>query len=88
MSPAEAVAMLDMPSWEHVGALLLSHGITDGVQRSCAVCPIALFLMTVTSQIWSVGRRTAWVDKDPTNYQLPDAAWVFIRGFDSERWAS
>ena len=80
--------MLDLPSWEHVGALLLSHGITDGVQRNCDVCPIALFLMTVTSQIWSVGGRTAWAYNDSPNYRLPDAALDFIEGFDLGRWVS
>jgi hypothetical protein len=80
--------MLDLPTWEHVGALLLSYGITDGLQRNCDFCPIALFLETVTSQTWSVGGLTAWADNDPRNYRLPDAALDFIEGFDLGRWVA
>ena len=87
MSPTEAVAMLDLPSWEHVGALLLSHGITDGVQRNCEFCPIARFLERMTRTDWTVGGLYAWTEGS-VNFRLPDAALDFIEDFDLGRWVS
>jgi hypothetical protein len=81
----DAVALLDLPNWEHVGALLLSHGITDGDQESCELCPIAQFLLTVARLRYvSVGATMAfphWVNARG-GVELPPAAVDFIRWFD------
>lgn len=87
MSPAEAVATLDLPTWEHVGALLLSHGITDGAPRTCGFCPIARFLERMTRTVWTVGGRYAWTDTS-IDYRIPQAALDFIEGFDFGRWVA
>ena len=89
MSPAEAVAMLDLPSWEHVGALLLSHGITDGTPRNCQACPVALLLEALTGESWTAGACTCWpTESRNADYRLPKAAQEFINRFDSSWWAS
>ncbi len=81
----DAVALLDLPSWEHVGAELLSHGITDGEQEHCELCPIAQFLLTVAKLRYvSVGITMAFphVYLARGGVELPPAAVEFIRWFD------
>lgn len=86
----DAVALLDLPSWEHVGAELLSHGISDGDQEDCERCPIAQFLVTVARLRYvSVGTTMA----SPHRYgarggvKLPPAAVDFIAWFDRMEYA-
>lgn len=86
----DAVALLDLPSWEHVGAELLSHGITDGEQENCERCPIAQYLRGISGRCRiSVGATAAWPRRFGTRNEvpLPTAAQAFIRWFDDLRWA-
>lgn len=76
-----AVALLDLPSWEHVGALLLSHGITDGAQESCTRCPVAQFLRITTGRKVEVTTSDAYQRRH--RVALPQAATTFIAFFDS-----
>jgi hypothetical protein len=80
----DAVALLDLPSRDHVGAELLSRGITDGDQEDCFSCPIAQFLALETGKRVSVGTAGAY----PGRYSnravaLPRAAVQFIAWFDA-----
>jgi hypothetical protein len=80
----DAVALLDLPSWEHVGALLLSHGITDGDQEDCRTCPVAQFLAITAERKVSVGATQAWPGwyGNRRGIPLPAAAVYFIAWFD------
>ncbi len=81
----DAVALLDLPSWGHVGAELLSHGITDGDQEDCRTCPVARFLAIVTDHRVSVGPDQAWPGWWFSSWRgvtLPPAVVEFIAWFD------
>jgi hypothetical protein len=81
----DAVALLDLLGWEDVGALLLSHGITDGVQEDSVRCPVALFLRKLTGKRVIVDpHRAGWYPfLPPRRAKLPEAAREFVRMFDT-----
>lgn len=80
MKLEDAVALLDLPSQDHVGATLLSYGITDGHPESSGSCPIAKFLNVRTQRYISVGTTDAFLGGRIV--PLPPAAREFIAWFD------
>lgn len=94
---AKVVAALDLPSWEHVGAFLISQGITESdvgnsLWFACR-CPIAQYLRRHGFPEAVVGLTSAWManEIDPVTdafkgtVLLPISAKQFIGMHDSWR---
>lgn len=94
---AELVATLDLPSWEHVGAFLISQGITesdvgDSLWFACR-CPVAQYLRQNGFPEAVVGVVSAWItneadsvtDAPKRTVLLPISAKQFIGMHDSWR---
>lgn len=93
---AELVATLDLPSWEHVGAFLISQGITESdVGDSlwfAGRCPVAQYLRRTYPEA-VVGLVSTWMadELDPATdvfrgtVELPISVKQFIGMHDSWR---
>lgn len=89
MTLQEAINTLDLPTWEWVGATILSAGITDEEKSDRLYadrCPVTLYLRGLGLTSAYVGSYYAYDEQDTCmQIPLPVAAVEFIRYYDAAR---